>query len=131
MDLAALKAELLAGHPETGAYSGNASVAAAQLNLENCSQNKASLTGNELFTSTDAGEFTALTDPAKQMWVSWCSTDRDPRNANNVAFVNYIFGAGSVTMAALAALRTEAISRAQELDFGAVDPGHVQRARAG
>jgi len=130
MDLAALEAELTLGHPETGVYSDDATTAAAELNEVNRTRNKASLTGNELFTSTDPAEFTALTDPAKQMWVSWCNTERDPTNANNVSFVVFIFGSGSATMTALAALRTESISRAVELGLGRVRAGHVQQARA-
>lgn len=130
MDLAALKAELTGGHPVTGPYSGNHTAAAAELNVENRERNKTTLTGNELFTSTDGAEFAGLTDPKKQMWVSWCNTHRDPTDVNNVAFVNFIFGAGSVTLGALAALRIELMSRAVELGFGEVTAGHVQRARA-
>ena len=130
MDLAALKAELLSGHPATGPYSGDATTAAAQIHLKNRSRDRTTLTGNELFTSTDAGEFTGLTDAAKQMWVSWCNTHRDPTAANNIAFVNFIFGVGSATIAALAALRVELIGRDEELGLGAVGAGHVLRARA-
>ena len=131
MDLAALKAELTAGHPDTGAYDVTDSGAAVELNVANREGYKRSLTGNDLFTSTAASEFAALTDTHKQMWISWCSTERDPWDGANVAFVVYIFGGGSATMAALAALRVEPISRAQELGFGVVAAGHVQRARAG
>ena len=130
MDLAALKAELTAGHPVTGAYSGDHAGAAAELNAENRERQKDTLTGDELFTATDGPEFAALSDVKKQLWVSWCNTHRDPGDASNVAFVNFVFGAASNTLAALAILRTESISRAVELDFGPVTAGHVQRARA-
>lgn len=41
-----------------------------------------------------------------------------------------LFGAGSDTIQALAALLTEDISRAQELGLGTVKPGHVTKAWA-
>ncbi len=113
MDLAALKAELVAGHPVTGAYSGSHSVAAVELNVPNCKREKPTLSGDTLFTATSAAEFAALTDAKKQLWVSWCNTHRDPNDPNNVAFVNFIFGPGSDTIATLALLRQEDITRGE------------------
>ena len=131
MDTEALKAELLAGHPVTGPYSGNDTAAAAEMNVKNVERIKETLTGNELFTSTAITEFALLTDTKKQMWVSWCNTHRDPAHASNISFVNHVFGTASITMAALAALRVEFISQAEYLGFGAMAAGYVQRARAG
>lgn len=131
MDIAALKARLLAGHPDTGAYDADAAIAAGQINAVNRTRVKPSLSGNDLFTATDGLEFGELTNEKKQMWVSWCNTDRDPADAANVAFVNFIFGNGSATLANLAAIRTEAVSHANELEpyLGLVYPGHVENAR--
>lgn len=130
MDITALKAELLGGHPDTGVYDADSVVAASQLNAVNRTRNKTSLSGNELFTSTDSTEFAALTDTERQMWVSWCNTDRDPTNARNISFVNFIFGGGSTTIGNLATIRTEDVSRAVEIGLGVVKAGHVEQARA-
>ena len=129
MNIAALKAELTAGHPGTGAYDADAAIAAGELNAVNRTKIKSSLSGNDLFTATDATEFAALTDVKKQLWVSWCNSDRDPSDAANVAFVNFIFEPASTTLSNLAAIRSEDVSRAVELGLGFVYPGHVENAR--
>jgi hypothetical protein len=128
-NIVALSAELIAGHPDTGAYDADAVIAAGQLNVVNRIKLKTSLSGNDLFTSTDETEFSELTDSKKQMWISWCSVDRDPMNSANIAFVNFIFESGSQTMANLNAIRTEDVSRAVELGLGFVSPGNIENAR--
>ena len=131
MDLVALKAELLAGHPDTGAYDADAATAATQLNAVNRTRNLTSLTGDVMFGATDDTEFAGLTDLKKQLWVSFCGRDSiDPFGSANVAFVTWIFGGGSGTITTLATLRKEDLSRAAELGFGFIYPGHVQDARA-
>ena len=131
MDIAALAARLALGHPDEGAYDADAGVAAGQLNTVNRTRSRTSLSGNKLFTSTDGDEFAALTDAKRQRWVSWCNTSRDPTNASNISFVNYIFGLGSDTIGNLAAIRTEAVSHANEIEpyLGFISPGHVENAR--
>jgi len=57
-------------------------------------------------------------------------TDRDPHNAANVAFVNFIFGGGSDTITALALLRKRAVSLFQKESVGIIFPSHVTNARA-
>ena len=127
MNIAALKAELAAGHPDTGAYTtGVPETAAAELNAVNRTKNKASLSGDDMFAATDATEWAALSDHQQNLWVSFTSKDAiDPFGASNVAFVTNLFGAGSTTLTALAALRKDDVSRAVELGFGQVKPGHV------
>jgi len=129
MDIPKLKAELAAGHPDTGAYSADDEVATAQLNEPNRKRPRSSLSGNQMFTATDPANFAALTDLKRALWISWCNTDRNPYNAANVAFVQYIFGAGSQTITNLAAIRGETVGRAVELGLGLVYPGHIQNAR--
>jgi len=131
MDLVALKAELLSGHPVTGAYDADNAIAADQLNAVNRSRNLSSLDGDQIFAATDATEFGGLTDVKKQLWLAFCGRQTiDPFGTANVAFVNWIFGTGATTVSALASLRTEGISRATELGFGNVRPGTVEQARA-
>ncbi len=55
-----LTAELLAGHPVTGAYSSNDVIATDELNVENRNLPKAKLTGDEIFAATDNAEFLGL-----------------------------------------------------------------------
>ena len=129
MDIAKLKAELAAGHPDTGAYNADDEVATAQLNEPNRKRPRSSLSGNEMFTATDPANFAALTDLKRTLWVSWCNTDRDPYNAANMAFVQFIFGTGSQTVTNLAAIRDENVSRGVELGIGIVYPTHVAHAR--
>ncbi len=103
--------------------------AADSLNDPVVDQNRPILTGDEMFTATDSTEWAGLTDQKRDLWVSWCNTDRDPFNAANVAFVNCIFGGGSTTIGALALIRVEQISRGQEIGFGTVKVADVARAR--
>ncbi len=131
MDLVALKAELTAGHPVTGAYHATDSTAAAELNAANRTRIKNAMSGDEIFSATDATEFGALADHKQQIWLAFCGRDTvDPSGASNVALVNWVFGAGSTTLAALAAARLETISRVTELGLGKVATGTVQAARA-
>ena len=129
MDIAKLKTLLASPHPVSGAWAASDEEAAAQGNVVDMEENINSLSGDQLFTATDSTEFAALTNVKKQLWVSWCNSDRDPFNVANVAFVNYIFGGGSDTIAALALLRKRAVSIFQKEGLGAVQTGHVWEAR--
>ena len=62
MDYQALKAELDAGHPDTGAYSVDAATAAAELNAVDRTLPRSSMNGDEIFAATDNAEFVGLTD---------------------------------------------------------------------
>lgn len=129
MNYLELKTELDAGHPDTGAYDANNLLAADQLNTANRTVDRSVLTGDDLFTATVAAEFAALTDHKQAVWISFCSKDINPFASANVAFVQWVFGAGSATVTALAVIRTETKSRAFELDFGVVREGDVEYAR--
>ena len=128
-DIAKLKGLLASPHPVSGAWAEDDAAAAAQGNEVDMEENIDSLSGDQLFTATDATEFAALTDTKKLLWVSWCNGDRDPHNAANVAFVTFIFGGSSNTLAALAELRKHPVSLFQKEGVGLVQPGHIQNAR--
>lgn len=132
MDLQLLRAELDAGHPDTGPYSADNQIAADQLNAENRSLQLRVLSGDEIFAATDNTEFAGLTESKQQLWLSFCSRQTiDPFGTANVAFVQWIFGGGSATVSALTGLRTKPISRAVELGIARkVRPGTVGQARA-
>jgi len=129
MDYVALKAELAAGHPVTGTYSLDSTVAAVQLNEVNRTKNRASVSGDEMFSATDSVEFAGLSAENRLLWVSFCGRSRiDPFSEANVGFVVWIFGNNDTT-AALNVLRRRDVSRAEELGFRRTTPGAVEYAR--
>lgn len=137
MDYATLKAELLAGHPVTGAYDADNQVAADQLNAVNRTRNRTSMSGDEIFNAAVPSEYAALdngsgnTPDQQGLFMSFCGrTEVDPFASNNVQFITNMFGAGSGTVTALQAARVESVSRAQELGLEGVHGGHVRTARA-
>ena len=119
--------------PLTRGYAGmTAEQAVADLNNPRRSRVKTSMSGDAVFQNTVAAEFAALTvNSGKQtMWLAFCGrADINPAASANIAFVQFIFGAGSATVAALNAARNESISRATELGLGDVTPGLVEEAR--
>jgi len=130
MDLAALKAELTAGHPGTGAYDADDATAAGQLNAVNRTKNLASLTGSEVINAVDAAEFTALSAAEQQqVWDIVHLGTVNPFGIEATLFTS-IFGGGSATITALAAARTEDVSRGVELGLGTAGEGHIAQARA-
>lgn len=134
MNLDALRAELTTD-PLARGYAGmTAEQAAASLNVADRSRIRTSMSGDEVFQATVAAEFNALTvNSGKQtMWLSFCARSSiDPAGVANVAFVQFIFGAGSSTVIALNALRQESISRATELGLEHIEAGHVEEVRRG
>ena len=132
MDYVALKAELDAGHPVSGPYSGDDQLAADQINALDVTRIKAKMTGQEIREAADPTEYAALTDIKKDQWLSYTSGAlMDPKVGGiDQQIVVDIFGGGSATVSALSTLRQETISRATELDFGFVIIGDIQNARA-
>ena len=131
MDLAALAAELTAGHPDTGAYNVDDALAAAQLNAVNRTRNLASMTGSEVINAVDTTEWGTRTAEQKQtVWDIVHLGTVNPFGVEATLIQSAFSGAGGVTVAALAAARAPAASRAEELGLGFVYPGHIQQARA-
>lgn len=131
MDIAALKAELLSGHPDTGAYDVDDTIAAGQGNLENRPHIRESMSGDDVFQQTDETEFAGLSTEKKQLWLAFCGRDQiNPSKAANIDFVKWVFGDPSSTLNNLVAARIEQISRFVEQELGFVKAGHVQQARA-
>lgn len=131
----ALTAELLAGHPVTGAYNADDQLAADELNALNVTRIRASMTGAEIFAATDPAEYAALALPElKSQWLAFCAIGEHNPEVGGLAqqFVVSMFTGGSNTVAALGAARQETISRAVELNLGVaeVTVSHVAHARA-
>ena len=130
MDIAALKAELIAGHPDAGPYDADAAVAAGQLNAVNRTRPRASMTGSEVINAVDPAAFGALeAGPEQMVWDIVHLGTVNPFGIEATLMIS-IFGAGSATIVALAAARQQAISRAVEIGLGHVRVGDVERARA-
>ncbi len=135
-DIQALKTELTTD-PLGRGYAGMGDQAAADsLNTVDRQRNKTSITGDEIFNAADGAELAALANGAAgpqrkfQMFLALCGRDSvDPFGTANVALIQEIFGGGSATITALAALRTEPVSRGVEIGFGTVGSGDVSEAR--
>ncbi len=129
-DLAALKAELDAGHPDTGAYDPDHGIAAGELNAVNRTLNRPTMTGSEVFNSVVKSEFNALSDTdQRRVWDILHLNQLNPFGLEADLFLD-LFSAGSATIIALQALRKDAVSRAVELGLGFVNFGDVETARA-
>ena len=130
MNLAALAAELTAGHPDTGAYDADAATAATEINAVNRSRNKTSMTGSEILNNVDASEWgTRSADQKQVVWDVVHLGDINPFGVEATLITAAFDGAGGVTLAALGAARVESISRATELGLGRVVVGNVIEAR--
>lgn len=94
-------------------------------------RNKTSLSGDEVFNAADPTEYNGLSDAAKSQFIAFCGRDAiDPFAANNVALMTNMFGGGSTTVTNLQTLRTESVSRAQEIGAGECTDGALEQARA-
>ena len=128
-----LKAELLAGHSVTGAYSVDDATAAAEISAPNISKVKGVMTGAEMFAATVPADFAGLTAAKKSEWLSFCGIENHNPENNGTAhlFVQYIFGT-SDTLTALAIARRDLISRVAEMGFGRneLTADHIAHARS-
>lgn len=129
MNYVVLKSVLLAGHPSTGTYDADSSIAAGQINLANIERNKTSMSGRAIAAEIVNSEYDAMTGEKKLQILSIISSaDVDPFGfAANV--VKDVFGSGSDTLTALAAARVETVSDATVNNLGTVKPGHIEIAR--
>jgi hypothetical protein len=119
------------GDPLTRGYAGMTDEAVAiDMNTVYRTRNLSSISGDQIFAATDGTEFSGLTDHKQAIWVAFCGrSEIDPFGGSNVALVQWVFGGGSTTISNLSALRTENVSRGQELGVGTVRPGDVAQAR--
>jgi hypothetical protein len=117
--------------PLARGYSGMSDAEiAADLNTEYRTYNLPTITGDEVFQATDTAEFAALSDHEQSLWLSFCSRATiDAWASSNVAFVQWVFGAGSDTVSNLSDLRREDITRAEELGLPVVSEADVTAAK--
>lgn len=150
-NLQALKAELISGHPVTGAYSANANDAAEQINAVNRTRINAIGSAELLAWSGQASsgdrpriikieegkanadeQCVALCITAEQM-IMRDNTSLDLNLPDRVAMLNALVAFGVLSEAdktSLNALSEQAISRAEELSLGSVRAGTIEQARS-
>ena len=129
MNIAILKQELLDDHPDTGPYNADNALATIELNVENRSSNKKTMTASEVYNAVDVPEYEALgADDKLEIWNIIHIGEINPFGLEATRFTS-IFGGGSVTIVALAAGRKISVSRAVELELGLIKEGHVFEAR--
>ncbi len=122
--------ELIAGHPDTGAYDADDAVAAAEISAVNRTLNRELMPATEVLNALDPTELAAL-DAAgtAQFWNLMSIGDLNPFGVE-ATLLTTLFGGGSATITALAAARKTAVSRATEIGLPPVHAGTVQQARA-
>ena len=130
MDYRKLKAEIETDPLSEGYASMTDEQICASLNAETRSAHVAILTPTEIINAIVYSEWTAKT--AAQQQVIWNLLGMGQINPWGIeaSIFTTVFGAGSATIAALAALRVKKISRAEELGIGRVEVGHLIDARA-
>ena len=151
MDIDALRTELLAGHPDTGAYSSDDAIAAVEINAKNRQRYKA-ITSAELLgwsaaastggrprlikideaATAHASEDVKAAAMAAAEMVKREGTLLDLNRADRMALVDGLVAGGVLSSddkTDLLQLATESISRATELGLGLVRPGDVIQAR--
>lgn len=147
-----LLAELQAGHPTTGAYSLDSSVAAEELNAVNRTR-LVPIPATELIAWASAGnsgqdppsiklqDYLANdTNPAAFRGLAWGalamlsnpSASLDLRRADRQAMLEGLVAGGVLSnedKVSIESLATESVSRAEELGLGEVRPGTIQQVR--
>jgi len=129
MNYAVLKLELDTD-PLGRGYAGMTDAeVAADLNTEYRTRNRVLMSGSEVANAISQLEFNAKTAEQQQrIWDILHLGELNPFGIEAGLFLQ-IFGAESVTIVNLQALRVEPISRAEELGLGVVKAGYVERVR--
>ena len=112
-------------------YSGMTDAQIADdMNTKYRSKNKEFITGQQISDAIDSAEYSALSSAEKDRVVNFTQRQSvDPFGFAQVVFLD-MFPGGSNTIQNLVAIRTESISRAQDLGFREVKEGHVKDAKA-
>jgi hypothetical protein len=120
IDYVALKAELDAGHPVTGAYDANDQLAADELNLANIDEDNVT-TGFDCQIATDPDEFQAQSIADQQLWSTLCGWDQVDFNngiARSTAQGMWQGAGGAATRPALVALSKNTVNRTSQINVG-------------
>lgn len=130
MDLVALKAEIVAGHPTTGAYSANDEIAASQINAPNRTPGRETTDAGTLLAAIVRAEYDALSAASKAyINVVLATSGAIPMTATLKANLGGVFAVGTQSRTNFLALQTRPGSRAEELGLGFVTPSNIADAR--
>jgi hypothetical protein len=130
MDYAKLKAEITNDPLAIGYASMTDDQICTSLNSKTRSRHVALLTPSQVLNAIVYSEWTPKTTTQQQViWNMLGMGAINPWGVEANIFTT-VFGAASATIAALAALRVETISRAEELGLETVYVGHIIDARA-
>ena len=129
-DLQALRVELDAGHPVTGAYSPNNATAANEINAVNRTLDRARMSASEVLNSADVTEFNGLNaNDEQKLWRLLAIGELNPFGIE-ATIISGLFGSGSSTVSNFGQSRRDEVSRASELGLSRVRSGTVAQARA-
>lgn len=130
MDLVALRVELDAGHPVTGAYDADSQVAANEINALNIVRIREQVRGPAI--KTISSEYTTKTPAQKNQWIALLTIEAVDPNDDQLALavIDEIFGDSSATHAAFIADRDETVSQATAEELGGVRANDIIGARA-
>ena len=127
-----LAAELVAGHPVTGAYDANHQLAADQLNAVNRTITVTHLSASELFEAIEDSDWDARTADQREKIKTILSLGDEiniaPGTKARTMMASALSGA-TASLANLGALENPPASRAQELGFPFVTSADVAAAR--
>lgn len=120
-----LKNEILSDPLSIG-YSGMTDKQVAEaLNIVDRVLQRKSISGDELFGYTDVVEYASLSDAKKLQWLALCAIETVHRSA--MPIIKTIFPSASTTWENI--VKTETVTRAQELGLQKVRTGHVIEVR--
>lgn len=128
--LAALDAELTAGHPTTGPYAADDEIAAGQLNAPNRQPNREATDAGTLVAAIVRAEYDALTTAQKDyLRLVISAGSAIPLTATLKTNLGALFPNPSGTRTNFLALQQRPGSRAEELGLGRVTESDVADAR--
>lgn len=128
-DIVKLKAVLASGHPGTGPYHADSTLAAAQGHLVNLTEDVETIDGQALWEAILPADYASLTD--RQVTTLWGIIGMESIRVNgpNVRLALANMFASTDTLLILVALQTRAVSHFQKERLGRVYPGHIENAR--
>jgi hypothetical protein len=130
MDYGRLKAEIT-GDPLGLGYAGMTDgQIVGSMNARTRSRNRATMSASEVLNAVVASEYTGLNTTNKGLLWDVLHLGTLYPFGVEATLLTSVFGAGSATIAALALLRKEAVSRAEELGLEPISVGYVEKARA-
>lgn len=128
----ALRAELDAGHPDTGPYDADDSIALQQIELVNRVMDRPTIPAAEIFDEIlkQPGEWALVADADRELVLEILRIYPNiPTAAGTPARAQLIAALGTTTKAAIGAMIPITVSRTTELGYSRMKLGDIQNAR--